>query len=1469
MKKKIIYLSVAILLVAIGFAFWMFRPQPSRVALVNFPQFMVARMSLSADARNVTVNVEDDLTKLKKYDAVLCFGMGAKWNEDDRAQIKSLEEKQIPYLVMSATNPENDLCSIDSTKAEVLSKYFSYGGGKNYRSGFNYLRQEILGKSLREGKIEAPIEYAGNLFFGKTDEDIFESMDAYMQYYRTHGYREGAPRVALLIGFGNPFNSNREHIDELVASLEKSGLNVFPFSAGNKRLEFLELINPDLLIYMPHGRLAAGHSTEAETWLRKQNVPILAPLTIGNLRETWLEDKQGMVGGFLAQSVSTPELDGAMVPFALVALEKDAKTGLQLFRTIPGRLEVFTSLVNKYITLKNKPNKEKRVAIYYFKGPGQNSLVAQGIETLPSIYNVLRKMQSEGYDLTGLPTDEAAFEKIIMTQGAIFNSYAEGNLARFTESGYPAFVPTSDLKQWMQEVLTPNQIQLLQERYGEAPGEYYSMEQNGVGGIGVTRVQFGNVVLLPQPVQGGGANDFKAVHGSNPVPPYAYVASYLWTQKAFKADVMMHFGTHGSLEFIPGKQIALSSEDWTDRLVNDLPHIYYYTIANIGEGMIAKRRSYAGTVSYLAPPFIETRMRGQVSEFLSLTDKYLEQDNDDKALSLRIKALAVKNGFHRDLKLDSILDKPYTREQIVSLSDFAEELAVSKIPGGMYKTGVTFPEEKIRSSVKHIATDPIAYALAAIDRQRGRYTQEQQDSERFFTNHYRRPAEALVERYLGREAVDVNAALTTLGVLSSEIVQSEAVVRSAEDKASSMREQMMAASGGRMPTSAEMAMMRKMGEQMRANGGSGPDSAQITAMKAMAAKMKANGGKGPDSAQIAAMKAMAAKMKSDGAQHAMPSHGKDSMQAAHSEKAKAMMPDKSKAKQPTMTNQPVRELTSKDKAMAASISELKHAIAQIPFYYKALKNSPQLELTSMMNALSGGYTAPSPGGDYIANPETLPTGRNLFSINAEATPSAAAWEKGKKMAEDMLADYARRHNGELPTKVSFTLWSSSFIESEGATIAEILYLLGTEPVRDPMGRVQDIRLIPIEKLGRKRIDVVVQTSGQLRDLAASRLFLIQKAVDLAAAQKSESDNEVARGAVDAEKVLLGKGLSPADARMLATQRVFGGVNGNYGTGIQSMVESGDRWETEKEIADVYLNNMGAIYGMQGRWGDFQQGMFEAALQNVDAVVQPRQSNTWGALSLDHVYEFMGGLTLSVRQVTGKDPEAYFNDLRNRHKTRVQELKQAIGVEARTTILNPTYIQEQLKEGQNAANGIAETIRNTYGWNVMKPSAIDKELWDDIYATYVKDEKNLGVHEFFRENNPAALQEFTAVMMETARKGMWKATPEQLKAIAELHAKSVAEFGAGCSGFVCDNAKLRSFIGERLDASDKKAYEEKVADAREVSIKDAQKGQRLKKETRSSEDTSSPVTSYLLPAGVALVVIILILFLIAKRRKGKE
>ena len=116
---------------------------------------------------------------------------------------------------------------------------------------------------------------------------------------------------------------------------------------------------------------------------------------------------------------------------------------------------------------------------------------------------------------------------------------------------------------------------------------------------------------MPQPVAAAGDNEFQILHGVDVAPPHAYIAPYLWIQKGFLADALIHFGTHGSLEFTPGKQVALSSGDWPDRLIGTVPHFYYYTIANVGEGIVAKRRTYASLVSYLTPPFMESRTRGQ------------------------------------------------------------------------------------------------------------------------------------------------------------------------------------------------------------------------------------------------------------------------------------------------------------------------------------------------------------------------------------------------------------------------------------------------------------------------------------------------------------------------------------------------------------------------------------------------------------------------------------------------------------------------------------------------------------------------------------------------------------------------------------------------------------------------------------------------------------------------------------------
>lgn len=557
-----------------------------------------------------------------------------------------------------------------------------------------------------------------------------------------------------------------------------------------------------------------------------------------------------------------------------------------------------------------------------------------------------------------------------------------------------------------------------------------------------------------------------------------------------------------------------------------------------------------------------------------------------------------------------------------------------------------------------------------------------------------------------------------------------------------------------------------------------------------------------------------------------------------------------------------------------AVTELERAILNVITYRDALQNSPRLELDATINALNGGFTAPSPGGDAVANPQAVPTGRNLYSVRAESTPSQRAWSQGVQLAQATLKAYKEQH-GKYPTKVSYTFWSSEFVETEGVTIAQVLYMLGVEPVRSQFGSVEDVRLIPTSELGRPRIDVVIQTSGQFRDLAASRLALISKAVELVASLgKEDQENYVAAGSVATEKELVEQGLSPKEARELANVRIFGGVNGMYGTGIQEMVTSGDKWEQEKEIADVYLNNMGAAYtGKQEDWGRFVKPLFRAALKNTDVVVQPRQNNTWGALSLDHVYEFMGGLTLSVRNVTGKDPDTYLADYRNHSNMRMQDLKEAIGVESRATVLNPEYVKEVLAGGANSVANITEVVTNTYGWNVMKPEVIDKELWDQLYDMYIRDVNNLGVASAFEGKSPAALEEITAVMLETARKGMWKASPEQLSTLAQRHSELVAKYGPSGGGMSADNKKLRAFISQQLSPEAAKQYQAQMKQMDEGSSADApsQNGMVMKKETVA--DQAGAVTRSFnglwIVAGVAVLFIGLLVLLRIKRRRDAE
>lgn len=1366
MKRKEKLLTGTFLIATlVGIFAWRTFFSTTQIAFINYQAITLGEIAKSNNNTHIKLfSIDmDKLQDIDKYDAILINGMGLRITEEQRTIIRKAADKGVSIITTMATNPANDIISTDSTTATTIKEYLNEGGQQNYRNMLLYIRRHIDSKTFDSNEPNAPLKKEFKQFYhidpkapDNQEALEFNSVNEYETFLKSHHLlRNNAPHIIITGQMGEP--------TELIKALEKCGNVVYPVRNMQNLIynNQVDSIQPNAIINMAHGRVG----DYLVNYLSKQNIPLFAPLNVNRLDKEWENDKMGMNGGFMSQSIVMPEIDGAILPYALFAHRID-KEGIQQVYAMPKRLDTFVQTISNYISLQNKPNKEKRVAIYYYKGPGQNALTAAGMEVIPSLYNLLVRMKQEGYHIENLPASAEDLQQLIQKQGSVFNAYANGAKMDFLKNGNPVLISTKDYKNWTQKSICPSMMADVIALDGEFPGSYISTDN---GELALPRIDFGNVVLLPQLAAGKGDDDFAIVHGTNAAPPHAYIASYLWAQQSFNADVMIHFGTHGSLEFTPKKQVALSNNDWSDALVGSIPHLYIYSIGDVGEGIIAKRRSYAVLQSYLTPPFMESNIRTTYKNLCSAIQQYNDllyagEKSSIHNAALKVKRQTIELGIHRELRLDSLLTTPYTEEEIARIETFAEEIANEKITGEPYTMGKPYSADRIRSSVYAMSIDPIAYSLLALDKLRNKATTDLEKHKFLFTNRYLNPARELVTQLFNDNAQPSDNAICAIAGINKEELQNAREICRQLNKPQ------------------DMAFMINM-------------------------------------------------MKSP----------------------KNMIKSK--------------EHNPKEIEFARLITNLEQTIRNVHIYKENLENSPEAEFKSLINAMNGGYTAPSPGGDPITNPNTIPTGRNLYAINAEATPSEIAWKHGIELAKSTIEMYQKRHNDSIPRKVSYTLWSGEFVETEGATIAQILYMLGVEPIRDAFGRVTDIRLIPSEQLGRPRIDIVVQTSGQLRDIAASRLFLISRAVEMAAASHNDKyDNYVKQGVTDTESALIKRGISPKEAREISTHRVFGGINGNYGTGITDMVQHGDQWDNSSDIASLYLHNMGAFYGSEKAWEQVQLFALEAALTNTDAIIQPRQSNTWGALSLDHVYEFMGGMNLSVRNVTGKEPDAYMSDYRNHHNMRIQDLKEAIGVETRTTIFNPHYIQEKMRGKASAAAHFAEIIQNTYGWNIMKPEVIDNELWDELYNVYIQDKYNLNLRSYFEQQNPAALQEITAVMMETARKGMWKASPIQLKNIARTHTELVNKYKPSCSGFVCDNTKLREYIASNVTPNNASAYKQAIHDIRNASLKNDNKLVLKKEELNSSKKNTTIINNAIVVSLTIIVIGILIFFILHRRNK---
>ncbi|GGS31932.1 MULTISPECIES: cobaltochelatase subunit CobN [Actinokineospora] len=422
------------------------------------------------------------------------------------------------------------------------------------------------------------------------------------------------------------------------------------------------------------------------------------------------------------------------------------------------------------------------------------------------------------------------------------------------------------------------------------------------------------------------------------------------------------------------------------------------------------------------------------------------------------------------------------------------------------------------------------------------------------------------------------------------------------------------------------------------------------------------------------------------------------------------------------------------------------------------------EIGNVLHALDGGYVPAGPSGSPLRGLiNVLPTGRNFYSVDPKAVPSRLAWETGSAMADSLLERY-RADTGEWPRSVGLSVWGTSAMRTAGDDIAEVLALLGVRPVWDPASRrVSGLEVVPLEELGRPRIDVTVRISGFFRDAFPHVVYLLDDAVRMVAALEESDEDNYVRAHVLADGV---------DERR-ATTRIFGSKPGAYGAGLLPLIDS-HNWRDDRDLAEVYAVWGGFAYG-RGLDGCPAREDMESAYRRIAVAAKNVDTREHDIIDSDDYFQYHGGMIATVRALTGKAPAAYIGDSTRPESVRTRSLVEETNRVFRSRVANPRWIEAMRRHGYKGAFELAATVDYLFGYDATT-NVVPDWMYDTLAQTYALDEVN---RKFFAESNPWALHGIAERLLEAADRGLWaEPDADTLAALRTLYLEVEGDIEAG-------------------------------------------------------------------------------------------
>ena len=1110
--------------------------------------------------------------------------------------------------------------------ARRLHTYYVNGGRLNFDAFLATLAAHLDGKPA--SGIRDPIVFPkSGIYHPDHPGLVFAEPTAYLRWKAAGS---ATPVIAIALHQQYIAAEQTAFIDDLIRRIERAGALALPFYSpvmdadavrrmlrADGRTLANALINTQIMLN-PEGRRAE---------FAELGIPVVQAMPYRKGDEAaWVANPQGValmdVPFYLAQAEYAGVTD---IQIAAATRKSDDQIA-----PIAAQADAIVGKALRLAQLQTKANKDKRVALFFWNyPPGEKNLSASFMNLPRSLVATLAALKAHGYttETPGETELTLSLQRLLAPyyQPAGDNSALESLL----RDDLAEHLPLAAYRRWLST--QPDRVRKqLQERWGEPERSSMVVVHRGQPGFVIPRLRLGHLALLPQPPRGERWEEKEKAlyHSSSAAPSHFYMAAYLWAREQARSDAFIHFGTHGSQEWLPGKERGLSVYDFPMLAVGDVPVFYPYIVDNIGEATQAKRRGRATIISHQTPPFAPAGLHAALTAIHDQLHAWLAQDEGAVKDKIRAQFLAAVRKEHIDRDLgwtDERIHKDFPIF-VSAVHDHLHELARTAQPLGLHTFGQGAGEDGRTATVLMMVGKDFWEGVAGPD--------EEAD-------------ELLVGDYTRLKA-------------STPYLRLKAILQ------------------GRAELSA--------------------------------------------------------------------------------------LPPKARA-----------------------------AAEQARKWYAALDASP--EISALLAGLEGRHIPTSYGGDPIKNPDALPTGRNLYGFDPSRVPTQAAWAAGREAFDQLLATH-RSKAGKAPQKLTFTLWSVETMRHFGLLEAQALWAMGVEPVWDAGGRVEDVRLIPREALGRPRVDVVLSATGLYRDHFPNVMRLLAKAAKLAA-EADEADNPVAANTRRIAASLRARGWNEAQATNAAQTRIFSSESGRYGTGLDDAALATDTWkskaEGDRKLARLYLSRMQFAYGPdESQWGQPGAGgenLYAAHLKGTEGAVLSRTSNLYGMLTTDDPLQYLGGIALAVRHLDGKAPELYISNLRGQAGGKVEGAAGFLAKELATRNFHPGYIQGLMKEGYAGTLQVLDGINNFSGWQSVAREIVRDDQWQEFVDVYVRDKHRLGLKDWFERQNPHALAQSIERMLEAARQGYWKAdkaTVDALKAryrdLANRHQVKT------------DNTALPAFVG---------------------------------------------------------------------------